>query len=522
MNGTEGKMKTAVLIIGGGITGVGLARDLALRGVQCLVVERKHINAGASGANHGLLHSGARYVASEPATARECQSESWLLKRLAPQCCEDTGGLFVAVRGDNEIFVADFPGYCRQHGVEVQEVDCRDARDFEPELSSNLIAAYRVDDATVDPFRLSYDNVADATKHGARILTHSEVVGMVRRGDRICSVRIRQNATGREIEVEAEQIINASGPWVRKVAELAGLQLPVVWSKGSILVTQQRFAQRVINRLRPAADGDIIVPGGTVSLVGTTSVRVDRLEELQTEIAEVDFLVEETAKVLPKLRHTRFVRAFAGVRPLISHAAVANDRFISRGSQIIDHQEDGVTNLITVLGGKLTTYRLTAEKSADLICGRLGVGAPCLTRERPLPGVSVNDWVVAGLPPRRWLRQKNLNDALLCECEMVPVSAVAQIVEQLQADSEPVTLDNIRLHSRVGKGSCQGAFCGVRTLGLLHARGLFTGVDGLGDLRNFLESRWKGLRPVLWGQQLVQEQLQEAIHCGLFTLESLQ
>jgi glycerol-3-phosphate dehydrogenase len=517
---TEGKLRTQVLIIGGGITGTGLARDLALRGVECLVVEKSHVNAGASGANHGLLHSGARYVSNDPITAQECRSESRLLRQLAPECCEDTGGLFVAVAGDSEAYIADFPNLCEQNGIAVEEVDCREARALEPELSENIIAVYRVDDATVDPFRLSFDNMADAAAHGARLLTDARVVGMVRRGKRIRSVRILQPRAGGEIEVEAEEIVNASGAWADKVAELAGLPLPVVWSKGSILITQLRVAERVVNRLRPPADGDIVVPGGTVSLVGTTSVRVNDIEHPQVDFAEVDFLVEEASKVVPIMRNTRLVRAYAGVRPLICHETVTDDRCLSRGSEIIIHEEAGIANLITAVSGKLTTYRLTAEKVADLVCKRLGVSAPCFTRELTLPNVPVNDWVVAGLAPALWRRQHEPNDALLCECEMVPMSAIAQIARRLQADGETVDLDAIRLHTRMGKGSCQGAFCGLRTVEFLYELGIFEGDQGIQGLRAFLEARWKGLRPVLWGPQLVQEQLQEAIHCGLFNLET--
>ncbi len=86
-------LKAQVLIIGAGITGAGVARDLALRGVHCIVVEEGDINSGASGANHGLLHSGARYVSSDQGSAIECREEGQLLKRLAPHCIEDTGGL---------------------------------------------------------------------------------------------------------------------------------------------------------------------------------------------------------------------------------------------------------------------------------------------------------------------------------------------------------------------------------------------------------------------------------------------
>ncbi len=287
-----------------------------------------------------------------------------------------------------------------------------------------------------------------------------------------------------------------------------------------MLIAQQKIADRVINRLRPPADGDIVVPGGTVSLVGTTSVRVKDIEYLRSDFGEVDFLVEESAKVVPIMNKTRFVRAFAGVRPLVCGTPLDCDRTVSRGSEIIDHERDGLVNLITVVCGKLTTFRLTAERAAHLVCERLGVTAPCLTRDIPLPSEPENDWVVAGLAPRLWRQQKSPDDALLCECEMVPVSAVAQIVHQIETDREAVSLDAIRLHSRMGKGSCQGAFCSLRTTGFLYGLGVFTGDQGIQELKAFLETRWKGLRPVLWGGQLVQEQLQEAIHCGLLNLET--
>ena len=100
-------LQTEVVIIGGGATGAGIARDLSLRGIPCLLVEKGDFTSGASGRNHGLLHSGARYAANDAEAARECAQEGALLKRLAPQCIQDTGGLFVAVAGDDERFVAD-------------------------------------------------------------------------------------------------------------------------------------------------------------------------------------------------------------------------------------------------------------------------------------------------------------------------------------------------------------------------------------------------------------------------------
>ena len=137
-------LKTQVLIVGGGATGAGLARDLSLRGVPCLLVERGDIAAGASGANHGLLHSGARYVAKDPQAAMECAVEGAILKKVAAGCIEDTGGLFVAVAGDDERYVADFPSHCHTCGVACEPLALGEAREMEPVLSEKLIAAFKV------------------------------------------------------------------------------------------------------------------------------------------------------------------------------------------------------------------------------------------------------------------------------------------------------------------------------------------------------------------------------------------
>ena len=195
-------LETQVLVIGGGATGTGLVRDLALRGVQCLLVEKQDVNAGASGGNHGLLHSGARYIASDPASARECCNEGSILKRLAPQCVEETGGLFVAVKGDEENYIADFAGRCEQCGITTTAIDPEAVLEMEPSLSPDTIAAFAVTDASIDPFKLSLDNLAQAGTLGTSLLLHHQVVGFIKRGGErgTCSCRPdrqRQRGMGR-------------------------------------------------------------------------------------------------------------------------------------------------------------------------------------------------------------------------------------------------------------------------------------------------------------------------------------
>ncbi|MFO7708581.1 MAG: anaerobic glycerol-3-phosphate dehydrogenase subunit A [Desulfobacterales bacterium] len=514
-------METQVLIIGGGITGVGLARDLALRGVPCLLVERKDLCAGASGANHGLLHSGARYVRSDPMAAVECRDEGALIKALAPHCIEDTGGLFVAVEGDDERHIADFPGLCARCGIEAREIRVADARNLEPVLSERLIAAFQVPDAAVDPFQLALDNLSEALQLGASAMLHTRVIGFD--GDRrhIQRVRLRHELTGEEIVVAAAQVVNAAGAWAREVAALARIDLELSYSKGSLLITDQRLTRRVINRLRPASDADILVPGGTVSILGTTSIHLDSLDRIVPTIEESETILRAAAAMVPVLATTRYIRSYAGVRPLVASTDPGDGRSLSRGFALIDHSAEGPDNFVSIVGGKLTTYRLMAEKAADLVCHRLGVERPGLTRVKPLASFAANQWTKAGLSPRRWMQAGNPEDLLLCECEMVPVSAVEAVIDGIRQQGGSVGITSVGRRSRLGKGTCQGAFCGVRLCAYLYDRGDLTGRSGLTELHAFLNARWRGMRPILWDTALLQEELQEALHCGYFGLELL-
>jgi glycerol-3-phosphate dehydrogenase len=512
-------LKTQVLIIGGGITGVGLARDLALRGVESVLVERRDICAGASGANHGLLHSGARYVRSDPEAAVECRQESGLLKRLAAHCIEDTGGLFVAVEGDDERYAADFPSFCERVGIPCTPIGVAAARQLEPILSKRLIAAYEVEDAAVDPFRLALDNLSEALERGSRIMLHTRAIGFDLENGRIRRTRLVNDQTGEESRVEADQVVNAAGAWAKEVAALAGARIDMLYSKGSLLISDQRLARRVINRLRPASDADILVPGGTVSILGTTSLRLDTLERIVPTVEESDSIINAAKAMAPLLETTRFIRAYAGVRPLAGGKGFSEDRSLSRGFTLLDHTEDGVSNLVSIVGGKLTTYRLMAEKTADLICRRLGVHRPCVTAMTPLKAYAVNQWTAAGFSPRLWMQSHRPDDLLLCECEMVPASAVDAVSDGICRQGGAPSLYAIGRRSRVGKGTCQGAFCGLRINAYLYDQQQIQGRDGLNDLRSFLSARWRGMRPILWDTALLQEEIQEALHCGYLGLE---
>ncbi len=515
-------LETDVLVIGAGATGAGVVRDLALRDIPSILIDRGDLNAGASGGNHGLLHSGGRYAAADSETAAECRVEGALIKRLAPQLVDDCGGMFVAVEGDDEAFARRFPEHCARAGIPCTELTPDEARAREPALPGTVIAAYAVPDATIDPFRLTLENVnhaLDLTE--SAFLPHTTVEGFTTANGRIEAVACRDLRSGAPLTIRPKQVVNAAGAWARVIAEMAGAQdVHLVYSKGTLAITNTRMSRGVINRLRLPGDGDILVPGGTVSILGTSSTTVPTPDDQRPTVAEVDRILAEGARMVPALDTARFIRAFCGVRPLLAAGGVASDgRKASRGFLLFDHEGAGLKNFTTIAGGKLTTFRLMAERTVDLVARRLANTAPCRTARVPLPSGDAVRWTEPGSAARDWFRRADPTDTVLCECEMVARSMVDTIVAESPGHEDRMTLKAIALRSRIGKGGCQGAFCAMRVTSHLYDVGLYDSPEGLALMRDFIHERYRGVRPVLWGAQLPQIELAEILHCGLAGLD---
>lgn len=513
-------LETEVLVIGGGATGAGVLRDLALRGIKALLIDMKDLCSGASGGNHGLLHSGGRYVSNDPEAARECREESSILKKLAPHCIEKTGALFVAVPGDDSGFISMFPQWCRDAGIDCEPVPAHEALEMEPHLAPELKSVYLLPDATVDPFRLVLDNVAEAIRSGnGSYRPHTEVVSFELSEATVTSVICRDKFSDEMLRIQAKQYVNAGGAWAMNIARLAGCRdIDLHYSKGTLLISHDRLTRKVIHRLRHPSDGDILVPGGTVSVLGTTSVRVNDLKNLAPTADEVDRNIREGAAMVPLLATSRYIRAFSGVRPLIQSVPGEDDRAMTRGFRLFSHKKY-LNNVASITGGKLTTYRLMAEKTVDLVARRLGNTNPCRTAEEPLFDSKACRWTEPGASSRYWYRKKDPQDTILCECEMVPKSAIDEIIEGAPGGGNGMTLEAIAMRSRAGKGPCQGSFCSLRLASYLYDQGFYHDHTGLEHMRDFLNERFKGFRSIIWGQQMAQMELAEALHCGLIGLD---
>ncbi len=527
-----------VIIIGGGITGAGTARDCAMRGLKTLLIERHDLTAGATGRNHGLLHSGARYAVTDQESAQECIRENMILRKIARHCVEETDGLFITLPEDDLAFQKSFIESCQKAGIRAEAIDPAEAVRLEPSVNKALIGAVRVPDGAVDPFRMTVANVYDARLHGADVLKYHEVTAILKDGCTVVGVEAYDAHNKEKKTFYSRIVVNAGGIWGHHIAEMAGVNVNMFPAKGALLVFGHRVNNMVINRCRKPADADILVPGDTICLIGTTSSRVpyEEIDDMKVTPEEVSVLLKEGSKLAPELAHTRILRAYAGVRPLVAADDDPSGRSISRGIVCLDHESrDGIAGFITITGGKLMTYRLMAEWATDLVCRKLGVDKKCRTAEICLPGSDQEEkskkpavLKTSGLGAkaahgRHGSRSVNVeisdknDESLVCECEGVSVAEVNYAIEELGASN----ILNLRRRTRVGMGTCQGELCACRAAGLLSkANGCAR--RSIEDLASFMNERWKGMFPVAWGDTLAEAQFTSWIYEGVCGLDVFQ
>ena len=163
------RIQTEVLVIGGGATGSGVVRDFAMRGFQTILVEKGDLTYGTSGRYHGLLHSGARYVVTDPNAAFECIQENRILRHILAPCIEDTGGYFVLTEHDDSHYVGIFLTACQKAGIPAEEISISEMLKTEPALNPRITRCWRVPDASADSFLAADLNAEFARLNGAKI-----------------------------------------------------------------------------------------------------------------------------------------------------------------------------------------------------------------------------------------------------------------------------------------------------------------------------------------------------------------
>jgi glycerol-3-phosphate dehydrogenase len=387
-----------VLVIGGGVTGAGIARDAAMRGLKVALVEKSDFAAGTSSKSSKLVHGGFRYL--EHAQFRlvfEGTNERALLMRVAPHLVRPLEFLLPVYKHDKPgLFVLDvglwiYDGLSKFSSPKLHRtVRAPRVARLEPGLKLDALeGALLYYDCATDDARLTLENIVDARALGAAIVNHTRAVGLLRDGDKVVGAEVQPIESDAPVPVRARVTINATGPWTDDVRRLAGDNAILHASKGvHLVVDAKRLAPRHAVVMKREKRIVFCIPwGGDRTVIGTTDTFWDaRPEDVHCDAADVDYLLGLANDYFPeaKLTPDDVLATWAGVRPLIkpdSDVAMASD--VSREHHILERP-----GLVTIAGGKLTTYRRMAAEVLDQAAAQLGGIAPTTTDERPLPGAA--------------------------------------------------------------------------------------------------------------------------------------
>lgn len=488
-----------VAIIGGGVNGTGVARDLALRGLKVVLFERNDLAFGASGNSSGMIHGGVRYLSSAPHVTEQSCRDSGYIQHIAPHLLFRMPFLMPVkssrqARVMFELIDAYFRAYDDyqplKHGQPHCRLDPGELSRLEPGLRGSIVGGISFDEWGIDGARLCVLNALDAILHGGRVHVHTTVERVARTpgedesGGARYLVEARDRTTQERIRACARVVVNATGAWTTITAALGGLpqeRVRVRPGKGIHVFIDRRVTNYGI--VSETIDGRqiFLYPWQNMSVIGTTDDDYyGDLDDVHATSEEVRYLVQGVARVFPSVRAARAIGTWAGVRPTL-YAYGPNEDALSREHEVVDHAGDGAPGVYSMVGGKLASYRIFAQELSDLVARREFESAvPCSTHIRPLPGgESVPDalgmaerYAMTPVAVRRVVyrhgaiasrilertARRPAEREVICPCEPVMEAEVRHVVREELA----CTVDDVARRTRLGLGACGGMRCAAR------------------------------------------------------------
>lgn len=485
-----------LLVVGGGVNGTGVARDAARRGLRVGLVEKTDYCYGTTARSTRLIHGGIRYLELlDFGLVRESLRERGNLLDNAPHLVHPleflvpiyddvTPGKLKMRAGlvlyDLFSLSKDLPS----HGF----VGPDEALEREPALREEDLAGAAVyHDAQVpDVERLCVENVQDAAAHGATVVNHAELVDLLEEDGEVVGARVEDELGGRTVDVEAGHVVNATGPWLDGVLDLAEEDLPerLRTTKGVHLITPKVVDEAVVLF---ATDGRLFfaVPWKDHTLVGTTDTDYEGdMDEVEATEEDVEYLRESFKRFFPEIDLDTIHYTWAGVRSLLKVEGV-DESDVSRRHLVLDHGHvEDLPGLVSIIGGKITTHREVAEEVVDLVSDKMGIGSHSDTRDAPLPGAPdadvdmeayvadrvpaiVDDWDLDedqaehvlrlhGAQHPRVLERAARDPGLLDRvCPHAP-DVWAQVEHAVEAEQARTTADVLLRRTTVGHAPCRG------------------------------------------------------------------
>lgn len=542
-----------LIVVGGGCNGTGIARDAAMRGLKVLLLEKNDFSAGTTGASSGMIHGGPRYLQYEVGTTKLACQDANYIRKIAPHLCFRIPFLVPVLREEDPSLLAGlrlelvetfFEAYDRyspiKGGKPHTRLSKKEAIGLEPCLSEDVIGAVTFDEWGIDTARLCVANALAARENGATVRNHTEVKRILREGNRVVGVVVRNRITGLEEECRGKILFNATGPWVPKLCEMAGVQVRLRPAKGIHLILDRRITNVAV--VSKAIDGRqiFINPHENTTLVGTTDDDYyGDLDDIPVTEDEVEYLLQGMERVYPDIRKARIISTWRGVRPTLWGEDVYEDE-LSREHEIFDHEtRDGVSGLLTMAGGKLASYRIMAEEATDLVCRKLGVTAPCRTHVVPLPGggsvpdpreiakeFQIDPYVARRLISRhgslvrsvlKETKEHPAEKSVVCTNEPVIAAEIRYAIREEWA----MTLGDLLRRTRLAMGPCQGTDCLLPAVQILAEERSLPADEKIRELKTFLDQSWTARRAILKGPQLAQEEMMQEVFQGVLDLGNL-
>jgi glycerol-3-phosphate dehydrogenase len=409
-----------LIVIGGGINGAGVVRDAALRGLKAILIEKNDFSSGTTSWSTRLIHGGLRYLEYfEFPLVRESLQERRILLQTAPHLVKpllltipiyrDRSRPYWKIRVGMWLYDAlSDDKLLPPHRMLSREKFQQLFGNIDPEHLLGGAQYYDAQVAYVE--RLVLENILAAETAGATVLNYVEVMQLHRQGDRITSLTCRNCLTGEEFIVRGNEhavIVNTTGPWVDEILSRGrqngsvaaiGCDRKMGGTKGSHIIVDPFPGAPQGSALYVEAKSDgrpfFIVPWLGMILIGTTDIRyIGSLDTVKADNAEIDYLLTETNSVIPTARLSRqnVKFTYSGVRPL-PNSEGKQPGSITRRHTLYNHTDEGVSNLISLIGGKITTYRQVGEEIVNAVFRKQGRSIPpCTTASQSLPGAILPD-----------------------------------------------------------------------------------------------------------------------------------
>lgn len=406
-----------LLIIGGGITGAGIARDAAMRGFRTILVEQHDLGFGTSSRSSRLVHGGLRYLEEGDLTlVFEALRERRVLLDIAPHLVRPLPFVFPVHRGDRVplwklwagIFLYDVLAAFRNVRWHTLLGKRRLLRQEPMVRERGLMGGVRYFDAQCDDARLVIATARSAIRHGALVANYMRVEDLLRADGRVQGARVRDELSGAEGSVQARLVVNATGPWCDAIRRLEDPDAAPVLrpTKGvHVMVRRERLGHEAALTLTSPIDGRVmfVLPWGEFSYIGATDTDTDEGPgDVRAAAEDIVYLLRSANAAFPNahLGESDVLATWAGLRPLIAPGDAVGASQISREHLILT----GPGGMLTIAGGKLTTYRVMAEQLVNhaaaalhALDGRPKPPAPP-TGSEPLPGGEVRDLEPMGSP----------------------------------------------------------------------------------------------------------------------------